>query len=87
MRRGVVELAEGSLTTRNLFPTTGERVTTHQEGLSEGVIRGAGAAEREEEEEEGEVRGGTLGLMTGLVGWQGNTCTGRFLFCIAHCPS
>ena len=76
MRSGVVVPVEASLTTRSLSPTTGERVTTHLEGLLGEVIRGV-AAEREEE---GEVRGEIYVLMTGLVGWRGNICTGRLLF-------
>ena len=76
MRRGVVVPAEASLTTKSLSPTTGERVTTHREGLLGGVIRGV-AAERVEEEE---VRGEIYVLMTGLVGWRGNICTGKLLF-------
>jgi len=68
----VVVPAEASLTTKSLSPTTGERVTTHREGLLGGVIRGV-AAERVEEEE---VRGEIYVLMTGLVGWRGNICTG-----------
>ena len=75
MRSGVVVPVEASLTTRSLSPTTGERVTTHLEGLLGEVIRGV-AAEREEE---GEVRGEIYVLMTGLVGWRGNTCTGKLL--------
>ena len=76
MRRGVVAPAEASLTTKSLSPTTEERVTTHREGLLGGVIRGV-AAERVEEEE---VREEIYVLMTGLVGWRGNICTGRLLF-------
>ena len=59
----MVAPAEASLTTRNRSPTTEERVTTHQEGLSGEVIR-EGGAERGEEE----VRGETCVLMIGLVG-------------------
>ena len=76
MRRGVAVPAEASLTTKSLSPTTGERVTTHREGLLGEVIRGV-AAERVEEEE---VREEIYVLMTGLVGWRGNICTGKLLF-------
>ena len=59
----MVAPAEASLTTRNRSPTTEERVTTHQEGLSGEVIR-EGGAERGEEV----VRGETYVLMIRLVG-------------------
>ena len=72
----MVAPAEASLTTKSLSPTTEERVTTHREGLLGEVIRGV-EAERVEEEE---VREEIYVLMTGLVGWRGNICTGRLLF-------
>ena len=59
----MVAPAEAFLTTRNLSLTTGERVTTHQEGLSGEVIREGGAGRGEEV-----VRGGTYVSMIGLVG-------------------
>ena len=74
MRNGVVEPAEVSPTTKSPPPTTEtERATTRLEELSEGDTK----EDVVEKVEEGEVvRGETLDLMIGRVGWLESICTG-----------